>query len=235
MAPRTQPRSGSAGKLPWSVSLTGHRKLGLGASSPHRLGPHPAPSRCHADDWIPVQRPALSLRGAGCHPTAPAPGNPNPLPLVVSPSRQARRGGRPGAPLEQGRRGALIMGPALAPGPQGRGLGRLSCAAWPPRGSGRERPYLPAVSRSHFSNKAFRACAPDVRGSVCDLTSSRRRAWAVAGGDRGVTRGGLRRERTTESGTSQPTRAQGPPPPSDRGRNKGGTAAPGTTCWAGSD
>ena len=96
MAPRTQPRSGSAGKLPWSVSLTGHRKLGLGASSPHRLGPHPAPSRCHADDWIPVQRPALSLRGAGCHPTAPPPtlGILTHYPLW-SP-RPARRGGEGG-------------------------------------------------------------------------------------------------------------------------------------------
>lgn len=96
MAPRTQPRSGSAGKLPWSVSLTGHRKLGLGASSPHRLGAHPAPSRCHADDWIPVQRAALSLRGAGCHPTAPPP---TPGILTHYPSwspRPARRGGEGG-------------------------------------------------------------------------------------------------------------------------------------------
>lgn len=41
---------------------------------------------------------------------------------------------------------------------------------------------MPAVSCSHFSNSAFRACAPEVRGSVCDLTSSRRRACKVAGG-----------------------------------------------------
>lgn len=66
-------------------------------------------------------------------------------------------------------------------------------------------PYLPAVSCSHFSNNAFRACAPEVRGSVCDLTSSLRRSpWRGAGvtagscGDGGdwggVTNGGLRRE-----------------------------------------
>lgn len=57
------------------------------------------------------------------------------------------------------------------------GLGLLWGPTWP----GDVCPYLPAVSCSHFSNRAFRACAPEVRGSVCDLTSSRRRSpgrWA---------------------------------------------------------
>lgn len=55
-----------------------------------------------------------------------------------------------------------------------RGIGRASSAELRPPGphlglgphTGHERPYLPTVSCSHFSNKAFRACAPDVRGSV---------------------------------------------------------------------
>lgn len=166
-----------------------------------------------------MQTAALSLRGAGCPHRSPG------SPHCAQKPREGDRG-PPGAPPER-------AGEGLSSQEQGQAPLWVRC------------PYLPAVSCSHFSNNAFRACAPDVRGSVCDLTSSRRRAWAVAGGggdggDRGgVARVGLRREPRVKN--TRPPRAQGPPAPrSDRVTEAGEAAGteeapqvPGPPCRAG--
>lgn len=207
---RTQPRSGSAGTLPGSVSPTGHRKLGLGCPR-HAGGAPPCTQQMSCCPRDPVRRPGCLQGGRGVTPQPPR--NPNPRPTTPRPAQKPRDTGEAGegswAPLEGGARGALVMG---APSPCCAPLAPTWLWAWPSVPAPRvPLPLLKQGLPGLRPRRARQRLRPDqlpAPGLGAGWRGpGRRRGWAE--------------ERTARSGTPWPTQAPGPLPVAEGRRAEG--------------